>query len=100
MCNTYALALLFKQKVIVTVGWFDDLGNNLDNWIRTTKKLKIYLIDDTLANFKVHSGSATVSDPKLCIMWIRESYCIGLRHGVNPFSTRSRRYYKFLIMGR
>ena len=92
-------ASFYKREVIEKVGWFDVKGNDFEYWIRVAKVFQIHRIEKTLANFRIHEGSATTGTSKaIRKMWLREDCLVSRRYGGRFFSGYCRRYYKFVII--
>lgn len=96
-CAIPTPAAFYKREVLEKVGGPNEMGNDLDYWIRIAKVFQMHRIDEVLVNFTVHKGSQTGSK-ETYKMWIRDDYLVSLRYGASIFSPRSRRYYKFLII--
>ena len=100
-CAVPTLAAFYKRKVIETVGGFDDLGNDLDFFIRVAKAFRMHRIDRVLSNYRIHEGSQnTGSNVDIRIMWKREDCLVSRRHGGRFFSGYCKRYYRLLLTER
>ena len=87
----------YKRKVIEKVGLWDTYGNDLDYIIRIMKMFKIYRIEKTLSNFRIHNESETGSKiNRIRVLWM--DYQVSRRYGGLFFSGYHKRYYKFLTI--
>jgi glycosyltransferase involved in cell wall biosynthesis len=94
-------AAFYRRKVIERVGGFDDLGNDLDFFIRVGKVFPIHRIEKVLSSFRIHAGSQnTGSNINLRLMWKREDCLVSRRHGGGFFSGYCLRYYNLLLIER
>ena len=85
----------YRRQVIETVGLFDTklLASDFDYWLRTGEKFRLYRIEKTLANQRVHPGSLTGAKGAYK-RTVRDFFIISRRHGGSLFSPCAREYYR------
>jgi glycosyltransferase involved in cell wall biosynthesis len=97
-------AVFYKREVIEKVGGLNELGNDLDFFLRVYKKFKMHRIEKKLATYRSHSGSLMGGrGPRTRKMRrdrAREDFFLFRRYGGGIFSKRARRYYGFMILGK
>jgi len=98
-CAVPTPAAFYKPKVIEAVGGFDDLGNDLDFFIRVAKVFKMHRIEKVLSSYRIHERSANSgSNISIRLMWQREDCLVSRRHGGRFVSGYCKRYYKLLLV--
>ena len=98
-CDVPTPSSFYRREVVEKVGFYDDLGNDLDFLIRVGKAFQIHRIEKVVSNFRIHEGSATTGASKAARrMWLREDCLVSRRYGGGIFSAYCRRYYKFVIV--
>jgi glycosyltransferase involved in cell wall biosynthesis len=97
-CVVPTPAAFYKPSVFEAVGTFDDLGNDLDFFIRVAKRFPMYRLDPILSNFRVHyEGDARAS---MYLKMKREDCMLSRRHGGRFMTGYCRRYYRMLLLTR
>jgi glycosyltransferase involved in cell wall biosynthesis len=100
-CYIPCPSAFYRREVIEKVGILDtrERGVELDYWIRVGKAFKIYRIEKSLSNFRMHKESFSNSR-EAAKTYAREGFTINQRHGGSIFSTRVFRYllYKSVIL--
>jgi len=100
-CAVPTPAAFYKPAVFERVGGFDDLGNDLDFFIRVAKAFRMHRIDKVLSNFRIHEGSQNSGNRMgVRLMWKREDALVSRRHGGRFLSGYRRRYYQLLLTQR
>ena len=95
-CSTF-----YRRELLGKAGYLNDLGNQMDFYIRLAKQGKMVRINETLASWREHDNQySNPYHPKWS--WVvstlfRQNYYLGLRNGGNIFSKRSIRYYRYLL---
>lgn len=86
-------ACFFKREVIETVGFVNDLGNDLYFYLKVAKHFKMHRIDNPLTNWRLHDESISLkrSERENSIRYHRakEDFFLVLRHGGSLFSPRA-----------
>jgi len=94
-------ATFYKREVIDRVGFFNDLGNDLDFFIRVHKRFKMYRIEKVLSNWRLHGEGISLSrgarEDKIRRERVRQDFFLCIRHGGSIFSPRARRYHPILV---
>ena len=89
----------FNLEEIIKVGYYDDMGNDLDFLIRVGMAFPVHRIENVLSNFRIHPASATSGlIVKTRKMWLRDDCMVSRRYGGGIFSGYCRRYYRFTIV--
>ncbi len=95
-------ATFYRRQLFDAVGYFNDLGNDLDFWIRVDKHFRMYRINKTLANWRQHADSVTMGPSprarRLRNQRIREDFVLSLKHGGNMAANRPGRYYVIVVL--
>lgn len=90
-------ATFYRRQLFDAVGYFNDLGNDLDFWIRVDKHFKMYRIPKRLANWRQHADSVTLGEsPRARQMRnqrIAQDFFLALKYGGNLLANRPARYY-------
>jgi len=91
-------ATFYRRQLISAIGGFNDLGNDLDFWIRVHKHFRMWPMPDKIfTNWRLHHGSismkqasreAGIRDNRL-----KEDFFLVLRYGANIYAARPARYY-------
>jgi len=88
----------YRPEVIKEIGFFDELGNDLDFFMKVIKKFKMYKLDKMLSSWRHNPGSVnTGSNWEIRLMWKREDCLVSRRHGAKFFSGYCKRYYMVLL---
>ncbi len=89
-------ASFYKREVIERVGYLNNLGNDLDFFIRVHKRFKMHRIENTLANWRLHGTSITLSpgarEKRIVRERLRQDFFLSLKYGGSIFAPRSQRY--------
>lgn len=97
-------AAFYKREVVEKVGGFNDLGNDLDFWLRVAQEFKLYRIDKMISHWRLHQGGITMSSSERNRQTdrrrFREDYLLCRQYGGSIFSARCRRYFIFSILDR
>ncbi len=95
-------AAFYKREVIEKVGALNNLGNDLDFWLRVDKVFQLYRIEPVLTNWRLHqdsiSGSKEADKAGIRKARLKEDYLLSRQYGATIFSPRARRYYRFLVL--
>ncbi len=95
-------AAFYRRQVIETVGGLNQLGNDLDFWLRINEKYELNRIDTLISHWREHQGNITMrSTPKNKLTnrhRYREDYLICRQHGGSLRSPRVRKYYMFVLL--
>ena len=95
-CSTF-----YRRKLVEEIGFLNDLGSQMDFFIRVAKHSQMKYIDSTLGFWRQHRGQ--YSDPnnprwrKIIGAVLKENFKLGLANGGSLTSKRSIRYYRFLV---
>ena len=87
-------AAFYRREVVNKVGWFDEIGSDLDYMIRIAKLFPIHRVGQILANFRVRADSLS-GCAKNYVREARWDYIVIRKHGGRILSKRARRYFKF-----
>lgn len=89
-------ASFYKRQVIEKVGYLNNLGNDLDFFIRVHKQFKMHRIENTLANWRLHGASITLSpgarEKRIVRERLRQDFFLSLRYGGSISAPRNQRY--------
>ncbi len=88
----------YTRKLINEIGLLDQYGNDLEYWIRISKKFQIYEINKNLSKFRIHKLSET-GNPITKIRARKMDMEATKKHGAHIFSMYRIRYYVALIYG-
>lgn len=90
-------ATFFRRDVVERVGFVNDLGNDLDFYLRVGKRFTLHRVDHTFTNWRLHEGSISLKKAprEHDIRWNRakEDFYLVLRHGGSIVSPRALTYY-------
>lgn len=90
-------ATFFRREVIETVGFVNDLGNDLDFFLRIAKRYPLHRIDRTLTNWRLHEDSISLKralrESNIRRDRAREDFYLVLKHGGSIFSPRALTYF-------
>jgi glycosyltransferase involved in cell wall biosynthesis len=93
-------ATFFKRDVIETVGFVNDLGNDLCFYLRVSKKFKLHRIHKKLTNWRLHEDSISLKDSKresaIRRDRAKEDFLLVLKYGGSIFSPRALTYFAAL----
>lgn len=87
--------VFYWRQVIDTVGGFNDLGNDLDFWLRVNEHFMMYPMPTEIwGNYRIHNGSISLSERGEAIRErrIKEDWLLAWKYHANPFAWRPRRY--------
>lgn len=92
----------YRREVIERIGMLNELGSELDFYVRVAKVFPLHRIDKVLSNSRVHQDATTAGKrgDKRDILrktW-REDYLLRRREGVSIFAPAARRYFVFVIL--
>jgi glycosyltransferase involved in cell wall biosynthesis len=97
-------AAFFRREIIESVGYFNQIGNNLDYWIRVSQKFKMYRMDRVLSNWRLDRESVGFSrEPRKAMMIkrkLREDYLLCRQYGGGILATRCRKYFLFVLLNK
>jgi len=86
-------ATFFTRRLIEDVGFVNDLGNDLDFYLRVVKKYKLKRIDFPFTNYRLHDGSISLKrskrEEKIRVQRAFQDFCLVLRYGGSLFSPRA-----------
>jgi glycosyltransferase involved in cell wall biosynthesis len=95
-------AAFYRRQLIDAVGSFNNLGNDLDFWLRVNKRFQMYRIENLLANWRLHNESISLNKSTearhMRHKRIQEDFFLALRHGGNLLANRPGRYYGIIIL--
>ena len=93
-------ATFFRRDVIETVGFVNNLGNDLSFYLRVAKRFKMYRLNQTLTNWRLHEGSISLKraprEHKIRTDRAKEDFLLVLRYGGSICSPRALTYYAVL----
>jgi len=93
-------ATFFRRDVVEKVGFVNDLGNDLSFYMRVSKKYKMYRINKTLTNWRLHNDSISLkSAPRehnIRKNRAKEDFFLVLKYKGSVFSPRALIYYAVL----
>lgn len=91
----------YKRRVLAEAGYFNNLGNDLDFFIRVHRKFRMYRIEPVLANWRLHgggiTGSANARETGIRKERLRQDFFLALRYGGSITSPRASRYTLTLL---
>lgn len=90
-------ATFFRRDVIETVGFVNDLGNDLCFYMRVGKRFKMHRIEKTLTNWRLHGASISLNpsprERNIRINRAKEDFFLVLKYRGSIFSPRALTYY-------
>ncbi len=90
-------ATFFRREVIETVGFVNDLGNDLYFYMKVARRFPMTHLQETLTNWRLHEGSISLKpaprEAKIRRNRAREDFFLVLKHGGSIFSPRALTYY-------
>lgn len=93
-------ATFFKRDVIERVGFVNDLGNDLDFYLRVSRRFKMHRIEETLTNWRLHQDSISLKrasrESNIRRNRAKEDFFLVLKHRGSIFSPRALTYYAVL----
>ena len=93
-------ATFFRREVIEKVGFVNDLGNDLDFYLRVNKHFRMHRIEKTLTNWRLHQDSIslkrTTREHRIRKNRAKEDFFLVLKHHGSIFSPRALTYYAVL----
>ena len=90
-CGMYTPAMFFRKEVVDRIGYMDGTINacDYDFILRASKMFKFQRIDESLANFRMHSGSVTCSKGA-AYMYAWQNFKVAHRYGAKLYGPRAR----------
>ena len=94
----------FKKEVVQAVGYFNDVGNDLDYWIRIALKFKMHRVDKTLCAWRIHNQSVGFSKNSRSVNMIseklRQDYLLCRKYGGrgSSFAPRCWKYRLYRVL--
>ena len=98
-------AAFYRREVIEAVGGFNDLGNDLDFWVRVNRKYPggMHMISQTLTNWRLHRGGISMKrsprEAGIRLDRLKQDYFLAAKYGYNVLAPRPRRYLEALKEG-
>ena len=98
-------AAFYRREVIEAIGGFNDLGNDLDFWVRVNRKYRggMHMIPQTLTNWRLHRGGISMKraprEAGIRLERLKQDYFIAGKYGYNVLAPRPRRYLQALKEG-
>ncbi len=93
-------ATFFRREVIEKVGFVNNLGNDVYFYMKVSKKFKMYRIEETLTNWRLHDDSISCKkasrESNIRKNRAKEDFLLVLRHGGSIFSPKSLTYFAVL----
>ena len=90
-CSTF-----FRRQVVNRVGFVNDLGNDVDFYIRVSKKFKLMKVDDLFASWRLHSSGISLSPSKreknIRRQRMKQDFLIAVKNGGSIMSPKSMIY--------
>lgn len=91
----------YDRSVIMETGGLNDLGNDLDFYIRVYSKFYMHRIGKTLANWRLHSSGISLApaprEKRIRSERVQQDFILCLKNGGNIFSPRCVRYYASIV---
>ncbi|MFC1917791.1 glycosyltransferase family 2 protein [Chloroflexota bacterium] len=92
----------YRREVVERVGGFNDLGNDLDFWLRAAKEFKLHRMDKLISHWREHTGNITMKltakNKKTNRQKFKEDYLICRQYRGSIFSPRAKKYFLFLVL--
>lgn len=92
----------YRRQVFEEVGYFNDLGNDLDMWLRINRRWPggMHKIPQTLANWRYHDQSISLKkaprEESIRFERVKQDFELALKYGYDIMSPRPRRYLQAL----
>jgi glycosyltransferase involved in cell wall biosynthesis len=94
-------SMFFRREVAQQSGFLNDLGNDLDFYLRVARRFKLTRIDRVLASWRLNSKGISLSpsprQKKIRLKRAREDWWLVLKHGGSLASPRALTYLILLI---
>lgn len=88
----------YRKEVLDKTGFFDDIGNDLDFFIKLAKNYPVKRLDKIISNFRAHPGSYTLgSNPHEVAKRLKLSWLTSRRHGGFYMSSYALRYFLYRL---
>ena len=89
-------ATFYRRQVIEKVGYLNNLGNDLDFWLRVNKHFKLHRIDKLLTSWRLNSQGISLKqnsrEDKIRKNRAKEDFFLCVRYGGSVFSPRASGY--------